>query len=218
VDTIRFNPSRRDEGRAALGVQPDTLVFGTVGRLLPVKDHATFLAALAVLRQRGLPFQAVIVGDGPLRRALADSARALDLSSSVRFVGNRDDVAALLAGLDVFVQSSISEGLSNTVLEAMASGVPVVATDVGGTGELVEPGYTGLLAPASNPAALASAIGTLATDAPARQRMGLAARARAQSTFTLSGMVAAYERLYVELFARATRAAQYTLPVEEQSQ
>jgi sugar transferase (PEP-CTERM/EpsH1 system associated) len=196
IDTDRFSPEHRLSARAALGFDTDDVVVGTAGRLVPVKDHATLLRALGSLRSRGRRFKALIAGEGPLREPLLAAAEDEKLTGSVQFLGARDDIERVLAACDVFVLSSVSEGLSNTILEAMASGVAVVATHVGGADELVEDGRTGLLVPPSNPNRLAEAIESLLSDAPRRRAMGLAGRQRARQEFSLERMVAAYEALY----------------------
>jgi len=200
VDTRRFRPRSRAAARRALGVPVDALVIGAVGRLVPVKDYPTLLTAIALLRDRGIAGETVITGTGPLREELQSLAAALELPH-VRFLGNRDDVEHVLAAFDVFVLSSSSEGLSNTIQEAMATGLPVVATRVGGADELVEPSHTGLLVPPGDAGALADAMTSLVRDPALRQRMGDAGRRRAESLFGLDVMIRAYESLYVSLRA-----------------
>ncbi|MGQ0734892.1 MAG: glycosyltransferase [Acidobacteriota bacterium] len=204
VDLDRFRPVHRAAARNMFGLRPEDLVVGTVGRLVPVKDHATLLRALALVRSSGLAFSALVAGAGPLMSDLASLAAALDLAD-VRFLGNRDDVERVLGAFDVFVLSSESEGLSNTIQEAMATALPVVATDVGGAGELVERDRTGLLVPPRSPRALADAIMSLLRDPPLRARMGVAGRERAEALFALDRMVREYERLYLELATVNTR-------------
>jgi len=206
ADMRRFGSVARGEARKSLGLADDALVVGTIGRLVPVKDHATLLAALAALRDRGHAPVMLFVGDGPLRDALEDRTRALGLRHTVRFLGHRGDTERVLAAMDIFVLSSTSEGLPNTVLEAMASGLPVVSTHVGGVDELVEHGTNGLLVPAANPAALADAIRQLVSDPAQRHAMGIAGRSKALAEFQLERMLDGYERLYATLVRRsATR-------------
>jgi glycosyltransferase involved in cell wall biosynthesis len=143
----------------------------------------------------------VIAGDGPLQGALVTRTRELGLEHRVRFLGHRSDVEVVLAALDTFVLSSVSEGLSNTILEAMATGLPVVATRVGGADELVVDGDTGLLVSPGAPREMAGALRRLATDGRARRAMGAAGRTRAESEFALSTMIERYENLYVDLAA-----------------
>jgi sugar transferase (PEP-CTERM/EpsH1 system associated) len=202
VDLDRFTPALRTGARAELEARPGAIRIVIVGRLLPVKDHRTFLGSVRLLRDGGVDVAAFIVGDGPLAQDLRSQVAALGLESAVTFLGNRVDVQRVLAGCDIAVSSSTSEGLSNTVLEAMATGIPVVATDVGGTGELVVHGETGLLVPPGSPADLAGALATLAQDAARRSALGAAGRLRAEAEFSSPGMVEKYEELYLSLAAR----------------
>lgn len=207
VDLARFGRADRGEVRSALELPEGDLVIGTIGRLVPVKDQGTLLKAAAILRRQGLPLTTLLAGDGPLRGRLEDEAGRLGIASHVRFLGHRADAERVLAALDVFVLPSVSEGMSNTILEAMASGLPVVATRVGGADELVVHGETGLLTPPGSPERLAEALHVVLTDAGARRRMGTAARARAASEFSLSSALLAYKHLYEELaHPRGSRA------------
>lgn len=201
VDIDRFRPRNQSAARLALGLPVDTLVIGCVGRLVTVKDYPTFLRALVLIRDRGIASEVVIAGTGPLRDELMSMAATLGLAN-VKFLGNRDDVDQVLAAFDVFVLSSSSEGLSNTIQEAMATGLPVVATRVGGADELVEQSQTGLLVAPGDSRALADAIALLAQDPARRRRMGEAGRRRAESLFGLDVMIREYESLYVSLGAR----------------
>jgi sugar transferase (PEP-CTERM/EpsH1 system associated) len=205
VDSERFTPDRRASARAALGLTPRDFVVGTVGRLEPVKDQHTLIEALGALARRGVRFTAYIVGDGALREDLGRHASQLGVADHVVFPGRRVDVEDVMASFDVFALSSRSEGLSNTILEAMATGLPVVSTDVGGARELVVEGITGLLVPPADSESLASAIASLAEDPDGRLAMGQSGRLRATSHFSLSGMIRQYEDLYLELAARPVR-------------
>jgi sugar transferase (PEP-CTERM/EpsH1 system associated) len=211
VDTQRFTPSLREAARQELGFAAGQTVLGTAGRLVPVKDQATLLHAWGLLKQRGLPFTGVIAGKGALKDELEALAASLGLDN-VAFLGNRPDVERVMAALDVFILSSVSEGLSNTIQEAMASGLPVVATDVGGADELVVPEETGLLVPASNPSAMADALERLIRDEPSRLRMGAASRARTEATFALDGMVRAYTQMYRDLDPRRSGVTSAAAP------
>lgn len=201
VDLSRFGSTERSMARAALAVPLDAPVVVTVGRLVPVKDHGTLLEAWA--RTRGEQAILLIAGDGPLRESLAARATALGIDRSVRFLGHRPDVEVVLRAADAFVLSSESEGLSNTILEAMASGLPVVATRVGGADEMVIDGTTGLLVPPRAARELADALDLVLRDALKRDAMGAASRARVEAEFSLPGMVQRYEALYVEAMSAA---------------
>jgi glycosyltransferase involved in cell wall biosynthesis len=186
----------RQRARAALGVGPSTIVFGTTARLDPVKDLVTLVEAFELARLSVPNAVLVIVGDGPERTALQARARALGVEAAVRFVGVRTDARALLAGFDLFVNCSVSEGVSLTILEAMAAGLPVVATNVGGTPEVVVDDQTGLLVPPQNAAELAAAMVLLAGSAECRLALGRAGRDRLVSRFSFDRMVDDYVRAY----------------------
>jgi glycosyltransferase involved in cell wall biosynthesis len=168
----------------------------SVGRLKAPKDFQTLARALSLLPQGS--FEALIVGDGPDRSALERTLRRLGLDESVRLAGARDDVPSLLADADVFVLSSRSEGSPVSVIEAMAAGLPVVASRVGGVPELVEDGETGFLVPPEDPQALTRVLARLLEDHTLRRRLGDAGRQRARREFDL----APFRRAHVELYSR----------------
>jgi glycosyltransferase involved in cell wall biosynthesis len=176
------------------------LVIGTVGRLTPVKGQRALLQAVAIVRNlrpdlyRRL--RVLIVGDGPLRRELADLVAQLELAASTWLPGDRNDVPVLLQAMDVFVLPSLAEGISNTVLEAMATGLPVVATAVGGNLELVEEGFNGSLVPVGDPPALAQALIPLLEVASERARLGANARRRVGQRFDWKRTVSSYLGVY----------------------
>jgi sugar transferase (PEP-CTERM/EpsH1 system associated) len=171
-----------------------------VARLIDVtKDQTTLLRAARLVADREPDFRLTIVGDGPDRAPLTALAADLGLQGHVHFLGYRSDVAALLGSADLFVLSSLSEGISLTLLEAMAAGLPVVATAIGGNREVVVPGQTGLLVPARSPAALAEALLALLRGPEQARRMGIAGRRRVEEQFSLGRMVAQYEDLYLSL-------------------
>ena len=203
ADLARFTPAFRAEARTALGLRAEELVIGTVGRLVPVKDQATMLRAFALLKAEGLSFTGILAGTGPLREQLEALALSLKLDN-VRFLGNRDDVPQVLAAMDIFVLSSESEGLSNTIQEAMATSLPVIATHVGGADELVDHDQTGLLVPPRDPRRIADAIVTLTRDAGKRRQMASAAGEKARRQFGLERMLREYERMYLDLPAKAS--------------
>jgi L-malate glycosyltransferase len=184
--------------RAVLGLRDTTFLAGTIARLDPVKDYATLIDAVARLRARYEDSALLIVGDGPERNALEAAAAKSGSGAAIIFLGHRDDARDWLAGCDVYVNSSISEGISLTILEGMAAGLPVVATGVGGTPEIVD-GSCGRLVPARDPEALANALAELAGDSSRRVRLGQGARQRVESAFTLDRMVQQYVRVYREV-------------------
>jgi len=205
IDTAAFAAAAGTAGAASaahqrkrreLGLDGAAPLVGTVGRLAAVKDQATLLEAFAQVATRFPHARLLMIGDGPMRPSLEARAKALGIAPRVLFLGRRTDIAELLPLLDVFVLSSVSEGLPLTVLEAMACGVPVVATDVGGLREVVSDGQTGLLVPVKSPERLAQAVATLLGDAAGRRTMGETARRRAATQFDVSHMVRGYEAAY----------------------
>ena len=198
VDVERFGHVDRSSARATLGLPADQPMLVTVGRLVPVKDHETLIQAMALLRRDGVSAMLAIAGDGPLLEPLKARAAALGLDAQVRFLGHRPDVEVVLGAADIFVLSSKSEGLSNTILEAMASGLPVVATRVGGADEMVREGQTGYLVAPHSPHALADALESLVRSRGVRQAMGAAGRRRVEAEFSLAAMVSRYEAMYAE--------------------
>lgn len=201
VEFARFRPA---DGRAGLprpGFAPeDAVVIGTVGRLQGEKDPLNlaraFIRLVDALPEGRERLRLVFVGDGPLCAQTEALLRDAGCEQSVWFAGERDDVPELLRGLDVFVLPSLAEGISNTVLEAMASGLPVVATRVGGNPELVEEGRTGLLVPPADPAALAEAIRCYVERPERRRADGTAARTRIETEFSMARMVQRYLGVY----------------------
>lgn len=191
-------PSARSRELAlrTLGLDPAGFHVGIVGRLNPVKDHATLLRAMVPLTAAVPAARLVVIGGGALQASLEALGASLGIASHVRFLGDRDDVAALLPALDAFALSSISEGYSISLLEASAAGLPIVATDVGGNGEIVQDGLTGRLVPARDPEALGRALAELATDPRKRSDWGSAARAWALAEASIGTMASRYERLY----------------------
>jgi sugar transferase (PEP-CTERM/EpsH1 system associated) len=202
VDTDRFarRPGESPAARRRLGVSDGSLIIGAVGRLVPIKDHATLLQAADILISRGMPVYVLLVGAGPeLAKHQEFVAASPRLAGRVIFAGAVSDVPAMLNAMDVFVLPSLSEGMSNTLLEAMASGLPAVATRVGGNPELLEEERSGWFFRPGDVAALAAILERLGRDANLRQEFGEAARRRAVEHFSLEGMIARYRNLYVEL-------------------
>ena len=207
VDIDRFVPRPPDAAlRANLGLPADAPLVVVVSRLNPMKGIDDFVQAVGLLAGRFTAARFVIVGDGGSRRELEDQARRLGLADRMVFAGTRLDVAAILSQAAVSVVPSLSEGLSNVILESMACGVPVVATCVGGTPEMLEDEVTGLLVPPCHAPALAGAIGRLLGDPAMARRMGDAGRARVVARFSMRYMVRQTESLYRALL-RGDRGA-----------
>ncbi len=201
IDLTPFTDKGRDRetARQEMGVSSDDLVILQVARLDYLKDHATALRALGhVVRQRPSA-QLVLVGEGPERGKIEELTRQAGLENHVRLLGLRKDVSRLLYAADVFLLTSISEGIPLTLIEAMAASLPVVSTRVGGVGEVIEDGSTGLLAPAGDDSALAEKVLQLAADPQRRSRMGESGRRRAAAIFSESRMHGEYYRLYEDM-------------------
>lgn len=208
VDTSRFVPAAN--GPAPLAGCPfdpaHHWIVGTVGRLQAVKHQPLLVRAFAEALRRAPAMAAdarlVIVGDGPLRPTVEAEVARAGLGDRVWLSGERRDVPEVMRALHLFALPSLAEGISNTVLEAMASGLPVVATRVGGNPELVAEGRTGLLVPSDDPAAMAEALTRLHADRRAAGAMATAARSEAVARFSLESMVQAYLSVYKSELAR----------------
>ncbi len=199
IDFETYASGDRIAARRTLNAGPDDFILMQVARLDYLKDHVTAVRAIARIAGQHPQARLVLIGDGPERELIDATARELGVVDRVQMLGTRRDVAALLPGADVFLLTSISEGIPLTPLEAMAASIPVVATDVGGMREVVIEEETGLLAPARDDACLAQHVLRLATNPELRRQMGLAGRARAMRLFDESRMCADYGRHYEEM-------------------
>jgi glycosyltransferase involved in cell wall biosynthesis len=179
--------------------QKPEVIVGAAGRLSPEKGFGVLVdAAVEVLRQRpGVGF--VLVGDGPLRAEIQSRVEAIGLSDVFRLTGFRNDLDDMFPHFDVFVLPSFTEGLPNVVLEAFAARVPVVATAVGGTPEVVDEGTNGYLVPPGEPGPLADRIARLLADPADREAMGARGRERVEREFSFAGQAAAYRKLFDRL-------------------
>lgn len=204
VDTERFSPraeplsiSARSSAVEGGGRFVETIVtLGTVGRLDPVKNQEALLDAFAALHARHPWLRLAVVGDGPLRGSLQAKAASLGIEKVVTFTGTRSDMPDVMRSFDVFVLPSINEGISNTILEAMATGLPVVAGRVGGNPELVVDGVTGHLYDSARASSLEKALLPYIEDPALRHAHGVRARERAVRDFSLDAMVQRYLDLY----------------------
>ncbi len=198
IDPNSFSQPKRDRAavRQALAITDDQPMVIQVARFHPVKDHATGLRAFAQTAHDMPDARLVYVGDGPQRGAMERLAEDLGVEDRVRFVGVRTDVADLLHAADVFMLSSLSEGISVTLLEAMAAKLPIVATDVGGNAEVIEHGRTGWLAPRQDHEAMGAHLTRLLRDNAIGRAMGLAGRVRLHEHFTQARMHQAYAEQY----------------------
>jgi glycosyltransferase involved in cell wall biosynthesis len=201
VDMASFAKARpgRAAVRSELGVHGDDVLILQVARLDPLKDHATAIRTLARVVQQGVRASLVLVGEGPEEPKIHEIVSQQKLERHVRFLGLRTDIARLLSAADLVLLSSVSEGIPLTLIEAMAIGLPVVATRVGGVQEVVEEGKTGLLAPRGDDAALAQSVLQLAQDSALREHMGEIGRQRARALFSDDQMHDRYYQLYREM-------------------
>jgi len=204
VDTTAFAPRNNREARRRLGFLPDDVVFGTVANFRDCKRHIDLVDAAAMLGDRTPHIRYLLAGaDYGTRDQVAGRIAQKGLAGQFSLIESTASPQMFYDAMDVYVCSSSTEGFSNSILEAMASGKPVVATSVGGNREIVRHGETGFLVPPSAPANLAGALEILAKDADRRRRMGLCGRCLVQERFSLAGMVRGYEQLYMELLASA---------------
>jgi len=195
-------PGARERLRAAIGAAKEDVVVGSIANFKPQKGPLDLVEAARLAHSRDRRLRFVIAGDGELRPAVERAIAGADLGGAVHVLGWRDDIPELLAAMDIFVLTSLFEGLPRVVLQAMAASVPVVATDTGGVAEVVVDGTTGLLVPPGNPAAAADAIVGLAGDASARRRLAQAARLRLGDEFDIRRMVLDLEDLYDDVLER----------------
>ena len=204
VDLSRFEaPATPAATKAELGIPLHHAVVGLLSRLEPQKAPELFLEAAARLAPQWPAVSFLVIGGGSLLEELTRRAQALGLGDRVFFTGPRRDVPSLLGACDVSVMCSVKEGMSNTVMESMAAGLPVVATPVGGNPELIEDGESGLLVPVGDAAAIAAGVDRLLRDPALGKAMGDRARARITELCSVGAMVSATVRLYDELVGRA---------------
>ena len=205
VNPREFLPDRTARARllAQFALPEDAFVAAVSAQLIERKGHDVLLACLPELVRRHPELRLLCFGDGPLKRRLRRMIAALGLGRHVQLAGFRRDLPALLPGVDVLVHPARREGLGVALLEAMSSGVPVVASAVGGIVDVVEPGVEGLLVPPDNASELGAALERIIGDARLRKRMGLAGRKRVQRDFSVGLMAECYLDLYREVLADA---------------
>jgi glycosyltransferase involved in cell wall biosynthesis len=203
IDLAPFAAATDTRGtvRKELGLDNKDFIIAQVARLDYLKDHATALRAMDLVRRRRPTARLALIGEGPELGPIQRMIQELDLAAHVRLLGLRRDIARVLPAADLFLLSSISEGIPLTVIEAMVARLPVVCTRVGGVPEVVEEGSTGLLAPSGDHADLAEKICQLAGNPDLRLAMGLRGRERAMSFFSEQRMQEQYGRLYEEMLA-----------------
>ena len=207
VDSRRFfpDPEMRAVVRQELGLSPDELCIGSVGNLHPIKDHMTLLRAVEKLAAASTSWRLLLIGEGPEKLKLESFLCGHpDWREHVSFLGSSSRVVEMLNAMDVYVLPSISEGISNSLLEAMATGLPVVATATGGNPEVILDGDSGLLFPVGDPARLAEILLELRGSEDLRVRLGKRALRRAKEDFSIDSMVRNYAQLYESLVSIET--------------
>jgi glycosyltransferase involved in cell wall biosynthesis len=218
IDTDAWAPSRSSASlRKQLGLEQAFPVVGYVGRIMPEKDLETWLRAAALVAARFSESQFVLVGegkDGAILDQLEGLARDLGIAGRVHFIGYREDLLPVYSTFDIFVLSSRREGLPNSILEAMAMGLPVVTTDVAGAKELVIDGTTGFVLPQVDVNGLTKSIMILADNESLRRRMGIAGRKRVESDFSFAGRLCRIEALYKEIIASQLLTMDYSGSVD----
>jgi Glycosyltransferase len=199
IDDTMYTTPADTRLRQSLGIKPDDSILGTVARLDPIKNHKMMIKSLKIVHQSYPNTFLVIVGDGQEREGLESFASEMGLSSRIIFTGFKEDIHNYLKIIDVFLLTSFSEGTAMTLLEAMASSLPCIATDVGGNPEIVKDGETGFVVPNDDEKILAEKICGLLRDRDLIANMGKAGRRRFKEYFTVDKMVAAYEEIYEEI-------------------
>jgi len=203
VDIKRFEPNPEDRLKTRRELEVDGFVWLAVGRFDPQKDYPTLLRAFVKVAHKHSNTVLLIAGDGPLRKTMEGMARELGIEKYVRFLGTRQDIPQLMNAADAYVMSSAWEGMANVLLEASATGLPIVTTDVGGNREVILHNKTGFLMPPKDPHALAQAmLHLMGMPEEERQAMGKAAREYVEANFSLDQVVAQWEALYRELLAK----------------
>jgi len=207
VDESAFTPPSRETARhwrEMLDLNDAGPIVGTIASLLPIKDHATLFRAVARLTAAWPTMRLVVVGDGPLREELETLAQTLGIAAHVRFAGHQPNVPSFHFLFDVSALTSVSEGFPNSLVEAMAAGRPIVATNVGGVPDAVRHEENGLLVSPNDPSALAAALHAMLSNQERREQMGAAGARRARTEFHATAVVASLTRLYDELLSERT--------------
>jgi len=207
MDSPEIPATARDDVRRMLGIPAESFVVGYVGRLARQKRVTDLIWAFELIRVMHEDVYFVIVGDGPERGRLEQFSDSLQIEGRVKFLGHREDAQQLLPAIDVFWLASDFEGLSNSVMEAMAAGLPVVASNISPNRELIDDGKTGYLVPTGDRVAFAQLAERLLLDRTLALRLGAAGRARIASEFSADRMVDAYSRIYHDMIDSATASA-----------
>ena len=221
IDMRRFEtplqPAERAAVRAGLGLEADAVVVGMLSSLTPEKGHAFALDAMTILAAEFPQVQLCIVGDGGLGESLRARVRSVGLESRIIFAGRRSDIPQVLGSFDVFVLPSLNEGLPMALLEAMAAGLPAVASEVGDVGQAIEDGVSGRLVPPGSSPDLLNALRPLVASAELRRRLGDGARRRVAKHFSSRAMTEAYCRIYDHALHASGETEVETEPLEREA-
>ena len=207
VDTERFKPQNKSDVRASLSIPNDAVVIGSVGRLVPVKDFPTLIKGFSKLDHSSFDLRLVLVGDGTERESLEALVAGLDLQDKVTFTGRRDDVEKIVSCFDLFVLPSLSEGLSNTLLEAMSSGIPAIGCNIGGNPEIIRENYSGYLYAAGNVSQLTTTLQSIINDPGKLDILSKQTRQHILDNHSLTNMVKNYENTYRDILRRYNKVA-----------
>jgi len=199
LEPFRYSTTRRNRSRRALGIPESAILLGSVGRLDPVKNIEVIIEASARLQNLIPDLRVILVGEGPSQEQLARKVAMLGLKEKTIFLGLRNDISDLLAAVDIYICSSTTEGISLSVLEAMATERAVIATAVGGNLEVIQDRKTGILIKPGDPEVLAAAIIELSLDAGERSAIGQRARREVEANFSLQRMIKDYDKVYTSI-------------------
>ncbi len=196
VDSDKFNHQIDSSLQRELSIPDQHIVIGSVGRLVSVKNYPSLIKGFSLVQKVNPNTHLVLAGDGPERAELESQADKLKLANNVHFLGRRDDIPNLMNGFDLFVLPSFSEGLSNTLLEAMSCGIPVIASNVGGNPEIVKPNVSGFLYPSDDANALANILNSLCKAPNDINKLSMLAREHIVNHYSLKAMIGNYEDVY----------------------
>lgn len=200
VDITKFNPEGKfHDIRKEFTISDNEIIIGFVGRLVPAKGLQYLIDAFSLLNRELKNIKLLIVGEGSLLDSLRESVQKNNINEKVIFTGKRHDIPDILSAIDLFIMPSIAEGLPNSLLEAMAMGKPIVATEIGGTPELIKNGFNGLLVPPRDPGALATAIKGLIYNGQLAAKIGFAARNFVLNNYNISEIVQKWQSLYLSI-------------------
>lgn len=201
VDIAKFSYMNNSSNRLiACNVKQKTITIGTIGRLVPVKNQQILIRVLAKLKKKFSDVELLIIGDGPLKSDLKKLSSRLSIADSVVMPGRKSDITKYFHKMDIFILPSFSEGMSNTILEAMSCGVPVIASDVGGNPELIDNGINGLLFPSQDQKKLEELIMQLIENPEIALKLSQNARQKIEHNFSIEKMVQNYEKMYFQLY------------------